>query len=235
MIKKNAQALPKAVQLSEMLIREIMAGRLVDGARLPPERQMAATYGVAVGTVRKALTKLQDQGLLDRVQGSGNYVRVHTCVDSIYAFFRLERLCGAGLPTAKVLDVLRLRKPEDAPDFGTSFMAHRIRRLRYLDGELVALEEIWLDERFADRLTARDLGDSLYHYYKNALGLVIARIEDKISIGKTPDWTISDFGLRVGDPTGYVERLSWGQDDQAAEYSRTWFHPARARYISRLQ
>ena len=29
-------ALPKFVQLSEMLIREIAAGHLADGARLPP-------------------------------------------------------------------------------------------------------------------------------------------------------------------------------------------------------
>ena len=81
MISSHPNALPKATQLSEMLIREIMVGRLPDGTKLPPERDMASMHGVAVGTVRKALARLQDQGLLQRVQGSGNYVRAKSDVD----------------------------------------------------------------------------------------------------------------------------------------------------------
>jgi DNA-binding GntR family transcriptional regulator len=36
-------ALPVYLQISEMLIREIGTGRLRDGERLPPEREMAAS------------------------------------------------------------------------------------------------------------------------------------------------------------------------------------------------
>ena len=60
---------------ARLLIREIMAGRLADGARLPSEREMAAGLNVAVGTLRRGLQDLQDKGLLERIQGSGNYVR----------------------------------------------------------------------------------------------------------------------------------------------------------------
>ena len=130
----TSQSLPKFVQVSEMLIREIAAGHLADGARLPPERDMAADLGIAVGTLRKALAELERKGLLERVQGSGNYVRYQTDVASVYALFRLEKLRGGGLPTADVLDVARLAKPADAPAFGDSADGHRIRRLRALDG-----------------------------------------------------------------------------------------------------
>lgn len=34
-------ALPKHMQISEVLIRDITAGRLAEGARLPPERDLA--------------------------------------------------------------------------------------------------------------------------------------------------------------------------------------------------
>ena len=47
-------SLPKYVQIAEMLIREIAAGHLADGARLAPEREMAATLGTSVTTLRKA-------------------------------------------------------------------------------------------------------------------------------------------------------------------------------------
>ncbi|MGB0746959.1 MAG: YmdB family metallophosphoesterase, partial [Alphaproteobacteria bacterium] len=51
-------ALPIYQQVSELLTREIAAGRLLDGQRLPPERAMAAEHGVTVRTLRKALAEL---------------------------------------------------------------------------------------------------------------------------------------------------------------------------------
>ncbi|MEC9403613.1 MAG: GntR family transcriptional regulator, partial [Pseudomonadota bacterium] len=37
---QTSTALPLYVQISELLIRDIAAGRLIDGERLPPERDM---------------------------------------------------------------------------------------------------------------------------------------------------------------------------------------------------
>jgi GntR family transcriptional regulator len=233
MIQSNA--LPKYVQVSEMLIREIAAGHIPDGSRLPPERKMAADLNIAVGTLRKAFADLEAKQLLERVQGSGNYVRARPITESIYAFFRLELPEGGGLPTARVIDVVRRRKPDDAPDFGPGNSGHRIRRLRYLNDRPVALEEIWLDGRFAARVRASELVDSLYLFYKQSLGLVIARVTDQVSAGLAPDWSPPEFSLRPGDTAGYIERLSWGQDQAPAEFSRTWFHPELARYTIRLQ
>ncbi len=142
---RNAYALPMHQQVSEMLIREIAAGRMIEGEKLPPERDMAAGLGIAVGTLRKALGDLERKGLLSRIQGSGNYVRSQPDVASVYSMFRLELVEGGGLPTARVLSVDRLAKPMDLPVFGSSGEAHRIRRLRSLGGKPAALEEIWLD------------------------------------------------------------------------------------------
>ena len=231
----QSSSLPKHVQLSEMLIREIISGRLIDGSRLPPERRMAADLGVAVGTLRRALSLLEEKGLLERVQGSGNYVRAQAKVDSVYAFFRLELAEGGGLPKAQVIEVAKLPKPFGAPFFGDSPLAHCIRRLRFLDKVPVALEEIWLDARFADRLKASELVDSLYFFYQKTLGLVISRIEDRVTARNVPDWSPSEFPMRPGMSAGCIERLSFAQDNQPAEFSRTWFDPVLTRYTIRLQ
>jgi GntR family transcriptional regulator len=95
-------SLPLYQQIAELLIRDIAAGRLIDGERLPPERDMAATLGIAVGTLRQALKSLTEKGFLERVQGSGNYVRARSDAASVYALFRLG-VEGGGLPTARVL------------------------------------------------------------------------------------------------------------------------------------
>ena len=227
-------ALPKYIQVSERLIREIAAGHLVDGARLPPERDMARDLEISVGTLRKALHELEAQGLLERVQGSGNYIRHKTEVDSVYAFFRLERVGGGGLPTAQVLEAERREKPKGAPDFGPASDAHRIRRLRYLDDVAVALEEIWLDGDCADAIAAADLSESLYRYYRERLNLVIAVAEDRVGVAAVPGWAPEDFARSPGETVGYIERVSQTADQARVEYSRTWFDHEKARYISRM-
>lgn len=226
--------LPKFIQLSEMLIREIASGRLADGARLPPEREMADDFGVAVGTLRRALADVAAKGMLDRIQGSGNYVRHRAAVDSVYAFFRLELLQGGGLPRAHVLSVDRLPKPAEFAALGGHPQGHRIRRLRYLGDVLIALEEIWLDAGWTEAVSVGDLADSLYYFYRHELGLVIAAVEDRIGLDVLPDWTPLAFHLPHGATTGYIARVSRTAAKEAAEFSRTWYDTGRANYISRM-
>ncbi len=54
----EATSLPIYIQISEMLMREIIAGRLLDGERLLPERTLAKSLNISVGTLRKALKDL---------------------------------------------------------------------------------------------------------------------------------------------------------------------------------
>jgi GntR family transcriptional regulator len=232
---KNQSSLPVFVQISELLIREISAGHLLDGERLPPERAMAAEMGISVGTLRKSLTELEKVGLLERRQGSGNYVKAKSDAASVYAFFRIELHKGGGLPSAGVLSIERFKKPSEAPLFGTSPDGHRIRRLRYLNEFPVAVEEIWLDAGYVDKISISDLSDSLYLYYKSRLGLWITRAEDHVSIDQAPDWSPAKFGLLPGETCGYVERISWDQDNRPAEFSRTWIDTTKARYVARIR
>ena len=231
----ETSSLPIYMQTAEMLIREVSSGRLIDGEKLPPEREMAGDLGIAVGTLRKALDDLETKGFLERVHGSGNYIRHNPDAAGVYAFFRLERLEGGGLPTAEILGTKRMNKPRDLPAFGQSGDAHRIRRLRRLSGLAAAMEEIWLDGKWAETLRPEDLSESLYYYYQRSLGLLIARVEDKVGVAPFPKWTTPDVGLNAGAPAGYVERFSRAADGEVVEYSRTWFNPDRVRYVSRIK
>ncbi len=232
---QSAHSLPVYQQITELLIRDIAAGRLIEGERLPPERAMADDLGIAVGTLRKALGLLEQKGMLDRVQGSGNYVRAVSDPQSLYAMFRLELLTGGGLPTAQVLSVDRLDKPADLPAFGQSPQAHRIRRVRRLSGQIAALEEIWLDGSYIPAIAAADLSESLYLYFRSKLGLRIVRAEDQVGLGRVPDWSPAAFPHPPGTPLPHVLRLSWAQDGARAEVSRTWIDHETTRYVARLK
>ena len=98
----------------------------------------------------------------------------------------------------------------------------------------MALEEIWLDGGVAAALDAAALSESLYLYYRDALGIVIARVEDQIGLGTVPDWRVEGFRPFVGETCAYVERTGWSDHGRLVEFSRTWFDNEKSRYVSRL-
>lgn len=231
----TTNALPKYVQISELLIRDIAAGRLLNGEKLPPEREMAANLGIAVGTLRQALQDLTAKGMLVRVQGSGNYIRAKAGVDSVYALLRIELATGGGLPTARVLSVDHLPKDPNLPAFGRAPTGHRIRRLRYLSGVVAAVEEIWLDASYAPEIHLSDLSESLYLYYRQKLRLWITHAEDSIGQGPLPPWSPAEFPHAQGTPLPQITRLGYDQEGSAAEASWTWYDPNTVRYVARLK
>ncbi|WP_020574406.1 FadR/GntR family transcriptional regulator [Actinopolymorpha alba] len=61
--------------LAAHLLDEILAGRLASGARLPPERTLARTFGLSRPMVREVLRGLAERGFVDIVPSRGTFVR----------------------------------------------------------------------------------------------------------------------------------------------------------------
>ncbi len=64
-----------SVSLAAHLERLIASGELAPGARLPSERDLAASWGVSRSSVREALQDLDAKRLVDRAPGRGTTVR----------------------------------------------------------------------------------------------------------------------------------------------------------------
>jgi DNA-binding GntR family transcriptional regulator len=62
------------VRLADHVVARIKAGELSPGARLDGERAMAEEYGVAIGTIRRAVRELRDRGWLVTLPAKGTYV-----------------------------------------------------------------------------------------------------------------------------------------------------------------
>jgi GntR family transcriptional regulator len=61
-------------QLAEQLVGEIVGGRYPLGSRLPTEAELCRDTGLARGTVRQALQRIQDTGMISRRPGDGSRV-----------------------------------------------------------------------------------------------------------------------------------------------------------------
>src|SRR3990170_4311998 len=66
---------PKYQALVDALDRDIDAGILPPGTRLPTQRQLAIRLGVAIGTVSRAYALAEQRGLLSGEVGRGTFVR----------------------------------------------------------------------------------------------------------------------------------------------------------------
>lgn len=62
------------VQVAEHIAARIDVGELAEGSRLPPERELAAEYGVAYNTMRRAMEVLREQGRIVTLHGRGTFV-----------------------------------------------------------------------------------------------------------------------------------------------------------------
>lgn len=71
-----------AADLAAQLRKDIHSGVLAWQERLPAERGLAQTHGIARGTVREALITLEREGLVEIRRGSGTFVSFQNSVDA---------------------------------------------------------------------------------------------------------------------------------------------------------
>ena len=73
--KVRGQAAPRYLQLAAELRSNILAGRFGTEQAFPTESELCAAHGVSRFTVREALRRLQNEGLIARRRGSGTVVQ----------------------------------------------------------------------------------------------------------------------------------------------------------------
>lgn len=133
--------------------QQILSGTWASGWPLPPERDMAAQFGVARNTLRRIIQGLEEEGLIENLPGRGAFVRVSPLGDPAN---RAEALAGSLGDGA-------------APDF-----AKRLRGASPADlMEVRVLLEPLVAELAASRATAEDIAamESALKNSINAKGL----------------------------------------------------------------
>ncbi len=68
-------AVPAYRQLASILREQIKSGELAADQPVPSETTLIQRYGIARGTVRRAIEVLRDEDLVVTVQGRGTFVR----------------------------------------------------------------------------------------------------------------------------------------------------------------
>jgi GntR family transcriptional repressor for pyruvate dehydrogenase complex len=100
--RPRRQSLP--AQVAEILTEAVLAGRFPPGSTLPPERELAEQLGINRTSLRQALARLEQAGLVESRQGVGTVVRDPAISSDGGLALRALSLAGPDL-VAEVLEV----------------------------------------------------------------------------------------------------------------------------------
>lgn len=227
---------PLYLQLEAALRTSLGSGEWRAGQALPPERELADTLGVSRITLRKALERLEDEGLLVRRQGSGTFVsqRVEQGLSTLTGFSQDMQARGLE-PSSRWLQrgVFRAT-PEEALAFGVSpnSLVSRLERVRLTGGEPMAHELAVLPVAYLPDPSA--IGDSLYHFLDGHNLRPVRALQRLRAVAAIPR-VAELLHLRPGDPVLYIERLTYLTDGSVLEFTRSHYRGDRYDFVAELK
>jgi GntR family transcriptional regulator len=132
---------PPYYQLANILRRRIATGSLRPGDRVPSETQLSELYEVSPMTARRALTILQDEGLVTAARGRGTFVKplaMNTATFGLQAFGELFNGEQTSVRFLSVRTIPATQRISDRLGVPVDARVISIRRLLLREGEPVA-------------------------------------------------------------------------------------------------
>ena len=241
--------LPKYHQVYLVLREQLCEGRFDAG--LPGELALMDQFGVARVTVRRALSQLSQEGLIQRVPGRGTRpVQKAQSLNlqggnsdgpsgqTARLTGLLENLVTMGLrTTVKVLSVHALKAPEEVA-----------KALRLPPGELVQKAErvrstaegplshltTWVPQSIAGGFGKRELAQKPILVLLEESGVRVGRAEQTIS-AKLADVSMAQhLDVAVGSALLAVRRLIYDMDEKPVQWLHGLYRPDRYEYQMQL-
>jgi GntR family transcriptional regulator len=200
--------------LAAALRHRIVAGEWPPGTPLPSETALATEHGVALGTMRRALELLAEQGLIERRHGRGTFVRGGLAGATMLRFFRFGHGDGE-VPRSRILSrqaVVASAEVARRLHVAAGDPVLRLHRLRSLGGQPCLLEEIWLPLPLFGALLESPLADwddLLYPMFAERCGIAVARASDEIGFSTLSTAHARHLGLSPGHPGVTVTRQAY--------------------------
>ncbi|MEW6262729.1 MAG: GntR family transcriptional regulator [Thermodesulfobacteriota bacterium] len=219
---------PLYVQVAEVLEKRMEAGSLASGVLVPSELELIHRYGVSRTTVRQAIQRLEDKGLVLKVHGKGTFVAAFKRKNRLTAFRSVEPvLSERGLIVKNIiLDLNDGASPQWAVNLGFP-MKDRVRvfkRLKMVEERPLALEMRVLPVEVADLLSEDDLVKRpFYDVLDTCLETKIQHVTYSITGGVASVRLAQDMGVARGTPLVIRHGLYYTLFDQPIMAAKVYF------------
>ena len=212
----------------EKMMRDLIEQPIYrSGEFLPKEVDIAEKLGVARNTVRHAISKLDNEGLLVRKKGVGTTValgRIPTRLDSWWSFTKEMKSKGIDVVNFE-LDVQIIAADDEVATVmhikkGTKLV--RLSRLRGTSDGPSLLSLSWFHPRL--KMTGwEDFTKPLYQMLEEDLGIIVAVSREEISAISAEQLLAEKFGVAVGAPLLFRQRLVADSDGRVVEFNKGYY------------
>ncbi|SDC70018.1 GntR family transcriptional regulator [Cupriavidus sp. YR651] len=232
--------LPRFQQVRLILRERIRGGYYENGNPLPGERQLAEEFGVARVTVRSALARLQEEGLISRLRGKGT-VPTGRNASPAQAGLRgglLDNIVSMGLRTRVSVLEWRLMPAPPAVSAALSLppgaQTLKVVRVRKFNAQPIAYTEVFLPADLAGAIDRHTLQDTPMLVALEQHGIKVVSAEQTLGAA-TADLDVARI-LRIapGVPLLRVSRVAIDSTGRPVQFLVGLYHPERYTYQMRL-
>lgn len=230
----------KYEQVKAQLLHMIRAENRFPDRCLPSERELCEMFGVSRITIRRAISDLEHEGVLFRIQGKGAFVnasKIHQPLTRVSSFTQdmngrqmkaggrilaMERIPSGILISAK----LGIQPDEDVI---------MLKRLRLADEEPMAIETCYLPLKIGT-VIADKIADnvSLYQLIYNICGITITSAFETIEVSRLKNYERKLLACESIPYALHITRCSFDKDRNAVEYVESKYRADRYRLTTEL-
>lgn len=210
--------------LAAILRAKVLSGEWRIGKAIPSEASLAKEFGVAVGTIRQAISELAEDGVLIKRHGKSTAVSSGLNGQSMLRFFRYQ-LEGQKqiLPQAKVLDIKQVTPDRDIVKLTgwKSKSLLKIHRIRLINGQPLLYEIIYLPLPQFKKLIqfkSKDFDDLFYPMYAKVCEIAVIKAKDQVSFELMKKTDAKMLLMKEGHPGVRVTRIAFDLTGKPVEY-----------------
>jgi GntR family transcriptional regulator len=222
-------------QIAEQLRQEIGRGNYEPSGLLPSEAELRGRFDVSRVTVRLAIGRLAERGLVERQRGKGTFVkgkRLQHGLNALRGFH--DALVLQGLDTdMRLLAAERRRLPRAlrAAMHTRALDGLFVQRLHLVQGTPVALASTYLPPDSVDLSPAQLAERSSYAVIETLLGWPIERARLSIRVDPVSVATAKHLHMHKADSVMILERTSYVAGDKACEQTLFEIRPDRFEFV----
>lgn len=213
------QTRPLYLQVRDAMVERIRSRDWEANSQVPNEQNLAQDFGVSQGTIRKAMSVLEEERMVRRIQGRGTFV---TALDAQEIAFKYYPIKGTGgMPTRgeSSLEVAFASEREQARlDLRPAHKVIRVERMRLRDEAPFMLEYISVPERrFPQLATENDIPTFvLLACFESGGAIAKSAIEQVTAIAASEELA-EKLQVDVGAPLLKVDRVIYDSDGHPFE------------------
>jgi len=232
---------PLYIQIKRKILTALEDGVWKSGELIPSELDLASSYQVSQGTVRKAIDELVAQHLLIRKQGSGTFVATHQEEQSKYRFLRLANAAGhAEESNNKILLCTHQPAPKEVYEvlgMNSEDLFVHIRRLMSFNAQPIVFEDIWLPCPLFQDLSLDLLqtwSGSLYGLFESYFGVHMTHAQERISASMPTDLAVEYLMIDQTMPILGIFRIAYTFGEKPVEVRQAQYLTKDYHYLNHL-